>query len=504
VSLREAHFTRREFLRVAAIGGVGIAAGCRTFGRGEAAGWDAVPGILARIRPPAFPERDFVITGYGAVADGTTEATRAIAAAVEACAAAGGGRVVVPAGRFLTGPVHLRSRVNLHLARGATLAFVRDPRAYLPAVLTRWEGVELMGYSPLVYAYGQQDVAVTGEGTLDGGASERSWWPWKGSPEFGWSPGQPSQAAARRRLMEMAERGVPVAERVFTRESYLRPQFIQPYRCRNVLIEGVTIVASPMWEIHPVLCENVTVRGVTISTHGPNNDGCDPESCRDVLIEGCTFDTGDDCIAIKSGRNADGRRLHAPTENVIVRDCRMKDGHGGVTIGSEISGGVRNVFVERCAMDSPNLERAIRFKNNAMRGGVLEHVYVRDVTIGQVVDAVLSVDLYYEEGRAGPFVPVIRDVELRGVTSRRAEYGVYMRAYPGSEISGVRLVDCRLDGVARGNVAEGVRDLRFERVTINGRPATPASHAVAPKPDAERLPSDMRAPVPPTIVPARG
>jgi len=488
--------TRREFVRLAALGGVGIAAGCRTLGRSSSDAWDAVPGILARIRPPVFPDRDFVITRYGASADGTTEATRAIATAVAACAEAGGGRVVVPAGRFLTGPIHLRSRVNLHVDAGATLAFVRDPRAYLPPVLTRWEGVELMGYSPLIYTYAQQDVAVTGEGTLDGGASNEHWWPWNGRPQYGWRDGQPNQREARTRLMESAERGVPVAERVFADGAFLRPQFIQPYRCRNVLVEGVTIVNSPMWEIHPVLCENVTVRGVKIDSHGPNNDGCDPESCRDVLIEGCTFDTGDDCIAIKSGRNADGRRIHVPTENVVIRGCRMKDGHGGVTIGSEISGGVRNVFVERCEMDSPNLERALRFKNNAMRGGVLEHVYMRDVTIGQLSDAVLSVDLYYEEGRAGPFTPVVRDVEMRDVTSRKSEYGVYMRAYPNSEISGIRLVDCRFDGVAKGNVDEGVRGLRFERVSINGRPATPASHRVAPRPDSQRLPSDVRSPAP--------
>ena len=231
-----------------------------------------------------------------------------------------------------------------------------------------------------------------------------------------------------------------------------------------------------------------------ISTHGPNNDGCDPESCRDVLIDNCTFDTGDDCIAIKSGRNADGRRLAVPTENVIVRGCRMLDGHGGVTIGSEISGGVRNVFVERCEMDSPNLERAIRFKNNAMRGGLLEHVYVRDVRVGQVSDAVLSMDLYYEEGQKGPFVPVIRDVELRNVTSKKSRYALYMRAYPKSEISDVRVIDSSFDGVARGNVTEGVQRLVVRNVRMNGQAATATSHEVRPTSDAERLPSDVRAP----------
>jgi polygalacturonase len=241
-----------------------------------------------------------------------------------------------------------------------------------------------------------------------------------------------------------------------------------------VLVEGVAIINSPMWEVHPVLCSNVTVRGIRINSHGPNNDGCDPESCRDVLIERCVFDTGDDCIAIKSGRNADGRRLAAPTENVIVRDCRMKDGHGGVTIGSEISGDVRHVYVERCEMDSPNLDRALRFKNNAMRGGTLEHVYARHLTVGEVANAVLDVDFLYEEGAKGPYTPVVRDVELRDVTSRKSRYGLYLRAYPKSTIADVRLIDCRFDGVASGNVVQQVTGLSLENVTINGRTVSAA------------------------------
>lgn len=182
----------------------------------------------------------------------------------------------------------------------------------------------------------------------------------------------------------MAETGVPVTKRVFGAGHYLRPQFIQPYRCKNVLIEGVTIVNSPMWELHPVLCTNVIVRNVKINSHGPNNDGCDPESCTDVLIENCDFDTGDDCMAIKSGRNADGRRLKAPTQNIIVRDCQMKDGHGGITVGSEISGGVRNLFAENCKLDSQNLDHALRVKNNAMRGGLLENLHFRNITVAKL------------------------------------------------------------------------------------------------------------------------
>jgi polygalacturonase len=470
--------SRREFLRTTALS-VGVltmsevAAACatsgvRATGSVTADPWDQVPALLARIKAPTFPAREFDITRFGAKGDGTTDCTLAIRDAIAACAKAGGGRVVVPAGLFLTGAVHLASRVNLHLVQGATLAFSTDPARYLPAVHTRFEGMEYMGYSPLIYANGLTDVAVTGTGTLDGQASDESWWKWKGGKD---RP-MPNQVPARDRLMKMMEEGVPVAQRVFTEGAYLRPQFLQFYRCRNVLVEGVTIRNSPMWEVHPVESTNVIVRGLHIDTHGPNNDGCDPESCTDVLIEDCVFDTGDDCIAIKSGRNADGRRINRPTENVIVRNCTMKDGHGGVTIGSEISGGVRNVFVEHCTMDSPELERALRFKNNAMRGGVLEHVYMRNCVVGEVKEGVLSIDLFYEEGDKGPYMPIVRDVELRNVTSRRSQYGLYMRAYPKSEIADIRVIDCRFDGVAKGNVADGVQRLVVTNSTVNGQPFT--------------------------------
>jgi polygalacturonase len=368
----------------------------------------------------------------------------------------------------VTGPVHLADNVNLRLERSATLAFTRDTKAYLPAVFTRFEGTELMNYSPLIYAFEKQNVAVTGEGTLDGQADNEHWWPWKGSREFGWATGSPNYNAARQRLLAMAEEGIPVGRRLFGEGDYLRPSFIEPYRCSNVLIEGVTIVNSPMWEIHPVRCRNVIVRGVSISSLGPNNDGCNPESCRDVLIERTTFNTGDDCIAIKSGRNADGRRLNVPSENIIVRNCEMKDGHGGVTIGSEISGGARNIFAYDCRMDSPRLDRALRLKNNAMRGGLIEHIYMRNVTVGQVADSVLSIDFYYEEGDKGSFRPVARDIELRNVTSRKSPYALYLRGFPNAHIGEIRVIDCRFDGVEKGSVAEYVDGLRWEGTTING------------------------------------
>ena len=215
-----------------------------------------------------------------------------------------------------------------------------------------------------------------------------------------------------------------------------------------------------MWEVHPVLCTNVTVRGVNIKSHGPNNDGCDPESCRDVLIEKCSFDTGDDCIALKSGRNEDGRRLHTPIENVIIRDCDMNDGHGGVTIGSEISGGARNIFAEKCRMDSPRLDRALRFKNNAARGGVIERVAMRDVTVGEVAEAVVAADFFYEEGKNGAFKPVLRDVDVRNVTSRKSKYAFLLRGFAEAPITNIRVTDCKFDGVRVPDVLGGVHEPR--------------------------------------------
>ncbi|HEX8721554.1 MAG TPA: glycoside hydrolase family 28 protein [Pyrinomonadaceae bacterium] len=431
-------------------------------GAARAVGWDAMPAILARIRPPRFPARDFPITDFGAREGGDFDNTEAIRKAVEACSRSGGGRVVVPAGVFLTGPVHLKSNVNLHVSEGATLRFSTDPEKYLPAVYTRWEGTELMNYSPLIYAFGQQNIAVTGKGTLDGGASDENWWAWARR-----RGGEPAQAAPDvRRLREMGNTGIPVARRVFGRGHFLRPPFIEPYRCKNVLIEGVRIVRSPFWEIHPTLSENVTVRGVDIYSHGPNNDGCDPESSKDVLIEDCTFDTGDDCIAIKSGRDDDGRRVGVASENIVVRNCTMKDGHGGVVIGSEISGDCRNVFVEDCRMDSPNLDRALRFKSNAIRGGVLENVFMRNVEVGRVAEAVLTIDMLYDTGARGPYKPVVRNVEIENVNSRSSPRVMWVVGFPGVTIDRIRFRNCTFRGVEAAEVLNSAGSFSFENVTI--------------------------------------
>jgi polygalacturonase len=460
--------SRRDFLRTVLFAGAGLAVLPR-FVEAEADPWKSIyPQIVSRIKPPVFPHRDFEITKYGAKADGSIDSTTAIAAAIEACAKAGGGRVVVPVGEFLTGAVHLRSNVNLFLSKGATIKFSTDTRKY-PLVLTRWEGMECMNFSPFIYAFGQTNIAVTGDGTLDGQGSAQTWWSWHGSKQNGWKEGMPSARAARTKLYAMMEKGVPVADRVFGEGSYLRPNFIQPYRCKNVLIQGVKIINSPMWEIHPVLSENVTVRKVWISSHGPNNDGCDPESCKDVLIEDCQFDTGDDCIAIKSGRNEDGRRIGVPTENVIVRGCQMKDGHGGVTIGSEISGGVRNVFAENCNMNSPNLEQALRVKNNAARGGLLQDFYFRNITVGEVKFALISIDFNYEEGAKGAFTPVVRNFVVDRLTSQKSKYGLNIQGLDKAPVYDIAISNSEFENVSDGNIIKNVVGLKLDNVKFNGK-----------------------------------
>ncbi|MBL9189382.1 MAG: glycoside hydrolase family 28 protein [Opitutaceae bacterium] len=446
----------------------------RTTAPAAAIGWDAVPAILARIQAPQFPARDFSIIDHGAVAGGA-DCTAAIAQAIAAAHAAGGGRVVVPAGVFHTGAVHLKSNVNLHVAAGATLKFIPDPAKY-PLVLTRWEGVECMNYSPLIYAFGQENIAITGQGTLDGSASYDNWWAWNRK-----QPGQPTkQVPGRNKLFAQGEEGVPVEQRVHGEGSFLRPNFVQPYRCKNVLIEGLTLINSPMWKLNPVLCTNVTIRGLNINSHGPNNDGCDPESCRDVLIENCIFDTGDDCIAIKSGRNNDGRRVAVPSENIIIRGCTMKDGHGGVVLGSEISGGVRNVFIEDCKMDSPNLDRALRFKNNAVRGGVLENVFMRRVEIGRVSEAVLTIDLLYEEGARGTHRPVVRNVELAQVTSKSSPRVMFVAGFEGAVVDGIRFIDCRFSGVETAEQLTHAGSVSFTRTAIEPAKKARSANSVPP------------------------
>lgn len=462
---------RREFLQLLVAGaGASLVLPNISFGQTSSAdAWKTeYPKILARIKPPKFKKKDYLITKYGAVADGKTLATNAIKRAIEECSKKGGGRVVVPAGEFLTGAIHLKSNVNLHVSKGATLKFSTDAKDYLPLVHTRWEGMELMHISPLIYAYEQTNIAITGEGTLDG-QGKAGFWKWHGNPRYGGDPSKIAQRPDRDKLYDMMTRNVPLNERIFGEGHWLRPQFIQPYKCKNVLVEGVKIVDSPMWEVHPVLCENVTVRGLNIVTHGPNNDGCNPESSKDVLIENCFFDTGDDCIAIKSGRNNDGRRIGVASENIIVRNCTFKDGHGGITVGSECSGGFRNLFAENNKLDSPDLWTALRIKNNASRGGRIENLYFRNITVGKVSRSAIEMDFNYEEGAKGEYTPIVRNFVVENLTAQDCNKAVDLQGLDNAPLYDIVLKNCDFGKVTNTNIVKNVKGLKLDNVKMNGK-----------------------------------
>ena len=429
--------------------------------------------IEQSIKAPTFPEKDFLITKYGAkTTNSAAQNQKAINKAIAACSKKGGGRVIVPSGTFITGAITLLSHVNLVVEKDAVLKFAFEPDLY-PIVPTRWEGIDCRNLSPCIYAYKQTDIAVTGEGTIDGSGANDTWWPWNGNPRFGFKEGMISQrGGSRARLLKNAEDGVPMDQRIFTKEDGLRPQLINFYLCENILMENLTLLNSPFWVIHPLLSKNITVRGMKIINDGPNGDGCDPESCDGVLIENCFFNTGDDCIAIKSGRNNDGRLWDKPSENIIIRNCEMKNGHGGVVIGSEISGGCRNVYAENNVMDSPELERVVRIKTNTCRGGVIENINARNIKVGVCKESVLKINLDYEpkEICCRGFVPTVRNVNIENITCEKSKYGVQIIALDSvCNVYDINVKDCHFNGVKDGNYSKGqTRDVHFDNLFING------------------------------------
>lgn len=440
--------------------------------RAAASPWDAMKSIEKLVKVPVFKDKTYSVVDFGAVPGGVFDSTLAINLAIRTCSNDGGGKVLIPSGKYLAGPINLENNVNLHLEEGAEILFSTNPLDY-PIVHTSYEGTELMNYSPLIYAYKKLNIAVTGKGVLNGQASNENWWWWSGSETYGWSKGMPNQKDPLNlfRLMDMAEEGVSVSERVFGEGHYLRPTFVDFFECTNVLLKDIKIINAPFWVIHPMKSSNVTIDGVTVQSHGPNNDGCDPEYSKNVIIKNCTFNTGDDCIAIKSGRNADGRRVAIPSENIVVKNCKMIDGHGGVVIGSEISAGVRNVFVDNCVMDSPNLERAIRIKTNSKRGGLIENVYVRNLEVGQVKEAVLKINMFYGiyGNQEGDFIPQVRNVFLENINVKNGgQYGILAKGYKESPIENVTLKNVVIEKVDNPYSIENLKGLNFVNTYING------------------------------------
>jgi len=433
--------------------------------------WRKMEAILKNLKSPVFPNKSFNVIAYGAKPNTSLDNTPSIKKAIQECAKSGGGIVVVPKGKYFTGPIHLESNVNLQLQEGAELLFSTNPKDY-PLVHTTFEGTECMNFSPLIYAYQKTNVAVTGKGTINGQANNDNWWSWCGKDTYGWKEGMPKQQKDIENLMAMAEKGVAVSDRIFGEKHFLRPNFVEFFECTNVLIKDLKVVNAPFWVLHPMKSTNVIVDGVSINSHGPNNDGCDPEYSKNVNIKNCSFNTGDDCIAIKAGRDADGRRVAIKSENIIVQNCKMYDGHGGVTIGSEMSAGVSNVYVENCVMSSPNLDVAIRLKTNSKRGGLIENFYVRNVAIGEVNEAVLKVDMFYNVhgNQEGQFIPRIENISLENVKVKYGgKYSILAIGRNDSKIKNITFNNVIIDKVDTAFSIENVENLKMINTVINGK-----------------------------------
>jgi polygalacturonase len=415
----------------------------------------SAPFDMPAISVPDFSNSPrFSIAAFGAAQDDQARTSNAIARAIEAASAAGSGVVLVPPGVWPTGPIHLRSNVNLHLEKGATLLFSERPADYLPAVMTTWEGLECYNYSPLVYAFECENVAISGQGTLR--AKLDVWRDWYARPK----PHMDALVA----LYKLADALVPVKDRDMTRgEANLRPQFIQFNRCKNVLVEDVRIVDSPFWVLHPYLCRDVLIRRVAITAHGHNNDGVDPEMSQNVLIEDCVFDQGDDAISVKSGRDRDAWRLGVPSRNIVMRNCRVKNGHQLMAIGSELSGGIENVFVDNCHFDASGsstkstINNLLFVKTNERRGGFVRNIHMTNVSATRIAGGVLAVetDVLYQ------WKTLMPTIERR------------LTPIQGLHVSGIEVADagfvCHIAGEAEMPVRDvTLRDIRVR--TVQGTP----------------------------------
>ena len=421
----------------------------------EADDWAKADEIVKAIQLPKIPQRDFNITDFGAKSGAQSDARPAILAAIKKASAEGGGRVVIPPGSWLSdGPIHLVSNLELHLSEGATLLFGPDPKKYLPAVLTRWEGTELYSYSPLIYAFEVHDVAITGKGVIDGnGASEFHTWTGK------------LQERAQLALRQMGVDGTPAAKRVFVEGTHLRPSMIQFFHAERVLLQDYTLHHSPFWVNHLVYTDHATVRNIKVDSHHGNNDGVDVDSSRYVLIENCWFRTGDDSVVVKSGRDRDGREIARPSEYVVVRHNDM-GGEDGIALGSEMSGGVRHVYF------TDNILRkglaAIRFKANLDRGGTVEHIRVRNMTV-ESFDNLFWFQLDYPGLLGGGHPSTYRDIVFENFTVERAGTVFDAHAPAAAPLQNVTLRNITIKQADRTFVLENVEGLRLENVTIGNQ-----------------------------------
>jgi len=413
---------------------------------------------------PQFRDEDFVITDFGATPGKEVKSTEAIAKAIAACNAAGGGRVVIPAGNWLTGPIHLKSNVNLHLAAGATVRFSQDFEDYLPVVFTRWEGMECYNYSSPIYANGLTNIAITGEGVFEGQGSV--WWDWK----------KQKQAATAKRLYQMIVDGIPPSERILGKpEDGMRPNFVTLMSCRKILIENVTFRDGPMWTLHPVYCNEMIVRGVKVITIGPNNDGINPDSTQNLLIEDCYFSTGDDCVVLKAGLNEDGWRVGRPTQNVVIRRIFGNAGHGGVVVGSEMSGSVRNVYAHDCYFEGT--DRGIRLKSMRGRGGVVENLWFDNIRMKNIGGQAIRMNMFYSSSTVQPATAIpaaFRDIYISNVECDGAARAIELIGLPELPIQSIFIENSRFSAVQGASITDGF-SIALVDVDIQAEKGTPYS-----------------------------
>lgn len=350
-----------------------------------------------------FPARVCNIVNYGAIGDGKTKNTQAFANAISDCAQQGGGKVEVPPGTWLTGPIHLESNINLDIQKGAQINFSIDFKDYLPVVFSRFEGIEYYNFSPPIYAKNAHNIAITGKGSLNG--EGQNWW-------------NLSILNYIKKLYEMGEANVPVNQRIFgTTEAGLRPAFVEFVNCQRVLIKNITLVNGPMWTVHPLYSQNIVVKNINIQTQkGPSTDGVVIDSSQNVLVENTTFSTGDDAITIKSGRDNDGRRVGIPSKNIVLQNCTIDNAHGAIAIGSEMSGDVENVLAQNFTVRQA--QYGFRIKSNAERGGIAQNIWIKNLKIDALSVATIKLNTHYERRSTQykNYPPSFRNIHIDGVT----------------------------------------------------------------------------------------
>lgn len=421
--------------------------------------WKRVDSILARIQPPNISERSFSVIDFGASPNDDVTDKFAFDSCLSACTKSGGGIVSVPSGRYLMdGPVHLENNIHLKFDSGVYILFSENPDDYLPVVLTSWEGTRLYNYSPLIYARNKKNIMITGDAVLDGNAKE-TWGTWKKDQ-------RDDQVLSRK----MNHEDIPLQERIFGKGHKLRAHFMQFYECENVTVQGITLTNSPFWCIHPVFSKNVIVRNVTFDARNLNNDGIDPESSAFVLIENITFSNRDDNVAIKAGRDHEARALKRSSRNIIVRNCRFQ-GHNALAIGSEMSGGVNNIFVENCSF-AGSVVKGIYLKSNKDRGGAIHDVFVRNVDFGES-STVIEIDSDYKNEGAG-FPPSFYNIVIENITCREAtHYGIYMKGSEEVPVKDVMLKDVAIEKAKNNLYLENAERIVFENVRIENEMVKP-------------------------------